>query len=189
MDQRETPDFQAALVYLDDLALMALQVLKVNLASLEYLELVAPLEHPSLAYWAQMVHLAHLAQWDHQDSLDQTVQRETLVLQDLTFQGCQETEEHLVSQVPQVQSEPQDLPEALDEMECQDCQVRKETWVQLVLLDPLEAQVGLADLVDLDLKVSQGSLAETAHLVPLVSKEREVILVCRDHRDQVCHHL
>lgn len=39
-------------------------------------------------------------------------------------------------------------------MVCQDSQVRKETWVQLVLLDPLEAQVGLVDLVDLDLKVS-----------------------------------
>lgn len=57
----------------------------------------------------------------------------------------------------------------------------------MVLLDLLEAQVGLVGLVDLDLKVSQGSLAEMVHQVSLVSKEREVILVCRDYRDQVCH--
>lgn len=57
------------------------------------------------------------------------MQRETLVLQDLTFQDCQETEEHLDSQVLQVQSEPQDLPEGLDEMECQDYQVKSFTLI------------------------------------------------------------
>lgn len=61
------------------------------------------------------------------------VQRETLVPQDLIFQACQETEEHLVSQVPQVQSEPQDLPVGLDEMECQDCQVSFTLISQLLL--------------------------------------------------------
>lgn len=37
-----------------------------NLVSLEYLELVALLDPPSLAHWAHLVHLANLAQWDHQ---------------------------------------------------------------------------------------------------------------------------
>lgn len=35
--------------------------------------------------------------------------------------------------------------------------------------------------------MTQASLAETEHQVPLVSKEREVILVCLDHRDHLCH--
>lgn len=70
------------------------------------------------------------------------MERETLVLQDLTFQDCQETEEALVSQVPQVQSEPQDLPEGLDEMECQDCQVKPFTLIsQLQLLWLLDHQM------------------------------------------------
>lgn len=58
------------------------QVLKVNLVSMEYLELVALPDPPSLAHWGRLVHLAHLAQWDHQDSLAQMVRRETPVLQD-----------------------------------------------------------------------------------------------------------
>lgn len=37
-----------------------------NLVSLEYLELVALLDPPSLAHWAHPVNLASLAQWDHQ---------------------------------------------------------------------------------------------------------------------------
>lgn len=82
MDRRETQDFPAALVCLDDLELMALQVLKVILVSLEYLELVAPLVPPSLAHWGHQVYLAHLAQWDHQDSQGPMVRRVTPDLQD-----------------------------------------------------------------------------------------------------------
>lgn len=39
---------------------------QVILVSLEYLELVALPDPPSLAHWGRLVYLAHLAQWDHQ---------------------------------------------------------------------------------------------------------------------------
>lgn len=59
-----------------------------------------------------------------QDSLVQTEGREIPALQDWTSQVCPEIEEVLVSQVPQDQSEPQDLLEDLDGMACLDCQVK-----------------------------------------------------------------
>lgn len=66
------------------------------------------------------------------------MQRETLVPQDLTYPAYQETEEHLVSQVPQVQSEPQVLLAGLDEMEFQDCQVKSFDFMRVEIwwLDP-----------------------------------------------------
>lgn len=39
---------------------------QVSLVSLEYLEVVARLDPPSLAQWGSLANLAHLAQWGHQ---------------------------------------------------------------------------------------------------------------------------
>lgn len=80
-DQREILVSLAALVHLDDLDLTALQGLKAIRAYLVHLELVAHLDPPPLAQWDNLAHLDLLAQWDHQDSLDQMVRRETPVLQ------------------------------------------------------------------------------------------------------------
>lgn len=81
LDQREILVSLAALVHLDDLDLTAVQELKAIRAYLVHLELVDHLDPPPLAQWDNLAHLVLLAQWDHQDSLDQMVQRETLVLQ------------------------------------------------------------------------------------------------------------
>lgn len=39
---------------------------QVSLVYLEYLEVVAHLDPPSLAHWGRLANLAHLAQWGHQ---------------------------------------------------------------------------------------------------------------------------
>lgn len=39
---------------------------QVSLVYLEYLEVVAHLDNPSLAQGGRLAHLAHLAQWGHQ---------------------------------------------------------------------------------------------------------------------------
>lgn len=80
-DQREILVSPVALVYLDDLDLTELQELKVSLVYPVYLELVALLDPPLSAHWGHLAHLDPLAQWDHQDSLEETERRETLVLQ------------------------------------------------------------------------------------------------------------
>lgn len=69
-----------------------------------------------------------------------------------------------------------------------DFQVRKETWVQWDLQDLLEDQEAQEDQVVLELKVSLDSQAETAPLVVLVVREKEVSLVSRDPQEPASHH-
>lgn len=81
-----------------------------------------------------------------------------------------------------------DLQEDLDGTACLDYLVRKVTWVPWDRLDLLEDQEAQEDLVLLDLKVNLDSQAETAHLVVLVVKEREVNPASRDPQEPACHH-
>lgn len=80
-DQREILASLAAPVHPDDLDLTAVRDLKVSLVHPVYLELVAHLDPPSPVRGGLKAPLDHLAQWDHQDSLDQTERRETPALQ------------------------------------------------------------------------------------------------------------
>lgn len=79
-DQKEILVSLVVLVVLDEVDLMAPQELKVSLVYLVYLEPVALLDPLSWARWDHLAHLERLAQWDHQDSPEQTERRETPVL-------------------------------------------------------------------------------------------------------------
>lgn len=80
-EQKEILVSLVVLVCLDDLDSMAPQELKVSPVYLAYLEDVALLDPPSWARWDHLAHLEPLAQWDHQDSPEETERRETPVLQ------------------------------------------------------------------------------------------------------------
>lgn len=81
LDQRETLVSRAALVHPDDLDLMEVQDLKVSPVFLVFLEHVAHLDLPPLVHWVHQAHLDPPAQWDPQDSLEETERRGTRVLQ------------------------------------------------------------------------------------------------------------
>lgn len=179
-DQREILVSQGAPVPQEDLDLMVPQEAKASPVYLVFLELVAHLDPPPLAHWGPQAPPDLQAQWDRQDSLDQTEQKVTLVLRVWTSQVCPEKEELQVSQVLQDQLEHQDPLEGLDEMVCLDCQVRKVTWVPWDPQDPLEDPEAQEDLVLLDLKVNLGTLAETVLPVVVALKERGVTPVWQD---------
>lgn len=183
LDQRETLVSLEVLEVLEEADLTEVLGAKESPVCLVSLELVAHLDPLPLGLSESQAHPELLDRSDHQDILEQTEPRATLVPQDWTSLVCPETEAHLALMEPLDPLEPQDLPEDQGGTACLVCQDLKARWDQSDLLDLLEALEDLEALAALDLKVSLVSQAEMVFLELQDLKEKKETSVCLEFLD------
>lgn len=183
LGQRETQASPEAPDLLEEADLMEALDPKESLACLVSLELAAHPDPPPRGRSVSQAPLEHLGRWDHQDTLEPTEPRATPAPPAWTSQVRLETEDHPASMELPDPQEPQDLLEDQAGMAYLVCQDLKETWAQSEPLDLPEALEDLEVLVAPDLKVNLGFQVETVLQELQDLKEREETLVFKDLQD------